>query len=287
MRSDLRALVVLPTFNESQNIRSIVERILATPEFGVLIVDDHSPDGTGRIADELSAAHPGRVDVLHRDGVRGLGLSYREGFAAAIESGVPVIVQMDADWSHDPMYLPAMHDATRIHDVVVGSRYVPGGAVVDWPRRRRLLSVWANRYIRLITRLAPKDCTSGFRAWRRETLARRWTLEDIPLRTGGPARYVRLRETGQRVGFITPLTHNFCEGCNRVRVTCTGMLYMCLGQDDSADLRAPLRASPDDEPVREAIRWAIARKPKGHDFDYSRKEGGFGQVGRHMSVTGG
>jgi dolichol-phosphate mannosyltransferase len=176
MRSDLCALVVIPTFNESQNIRSIVERILDTPEFGVLIVDDHSPDGTGRIADELAAAHPGRVGVLHRDGVRGLGLSYREGFAAAIESGVPVIVQMDADWSHDPVYLPEIYEAARLHDVIVGSRYIPGGAVVDWPRRRRFLSVWANRYIRLITRLTTKDCTSGFRAWRRETLAR------IPLR---------------------------------------------------------------------------------------------------------
>ncbi|SEB07785.1 GTP 3',8-cyclase MoaA [Rubrimonas cliftonensis] len=120
----------------------------------------------------------------------------------------------------------------------------------------------------------------------RETLARRWTLEDIPLRTGGPARYVRAKETGARIGFITPLTHNFCEGCNRVRVTCTGMLYMCLGQDDSADLRAPLRASESDEPLVETIRGAIARKPKGHDFDYSR-QGDFGSVGRHMSVTGG
>jgi cyclic pyranopterin phosphate synthase len=121
----------------------------------------------------------------------------------------------------------------------------------------------------------------------RETLAARWTLEDIPLRTGGPARYVRAKETGARIGFITPLTHNFCEGCNRVRVTCTGMLYMCLGQDDSADLRAPLRESEGDELVKDAIRRAIARKPKGHDFDYSRREEGFGAVGRHMSVTGG
>ena len=121
----------------------------------------------------------------------------------------------------------------------------------------------------------------------RERLAARWTLEDIPLRTGGPARYVRAKETGARIGFITPLTHNFCEGCNRVRVTCTGMLYMCLGQDDSADLRAPLRESEGDELVKAEIRRAIARKPKGHDFDYSRRDEGFGAVGRHMSVTGG
>ena len=121
----------------------------------------------------------------------------------------------------------------------------------------------------------------------RARLAERWTLADTPERTGGPARYVRVGETGQRIGFITPLTHNFCEGCNRVRVTCTGTLYMCLGQDDAADLRAPLRAHPDDDaPLVEAIRGAIARKPKGHDFDYSRRED-WGQVGRHMSVTGG
>jgi cyclic pyranopterin phosphate synthase len=121
----------------------------------------------------------------------------------------------------------------------------------------------------------------------RATLAEAFRLTDIPLRTGGPARYVRVEETGQRIGFITPLTHNFCEGCNRVRVTCTGTLYMCLGQDDAADLRAPLREHPgDDAPLRAAIRAAIARKPKGHDFDYSRGEAR-GQMGRHMSVTGG
>ena len=120
----------------------------------------------------------------------------------------------------------------------------------------------------------------------RARLAARWRLTDIPLRTGGPARYVRVEETGQRIGFITPLTHNFCEGCNRVRVTCTGTLYMCLGQDDAADLRAPLRASPDNAPLIAEIRRAIARKPKGHDFDYGR-QGDFGTVGRHMSVTGG
>ena len=120
----------------------------------------------------------------------------------------------------------------------------------------------------------------------REELARHFRLTDIPLRTGGPARYVRVEETGQRIGFITPLTHNFCEGCNRVRVTCTGTLYMCLGQNDAADLRAPLRASDSNEPLAAEIRRAIARKPKGHDFDYTR-QGDFGAVGRHMSVTGG
>jgi len=120
----------------------------------------------------------------------------------------------------------------------------------------------------------------------RARLAERFTLDDIDYRTGGPARYARIAETGQRVGFITPLTHNFCESCNRVRLTCTGMLYMCLGQDDSADLRAPLRASSDDALLMDAIDEAIARKPKGHDFIIDRRHKG-PAVQRHMSVTGG
>ena len=120
----------------------------------------------------------------------------------------------------------------------------------------------------------------------RARLAERFTLTELSERTGGPARYVRVEETGQKIGFITPLTHNFCESCNRVRVTCTGELFMCLGQEDNADLRAPLRASEGDELVEDAIRRAIARKPKGHDFDYSRQKVE-GQMSRHMSHTGG
>jgi len=120
----------------------------------------------------------------------------------------------------------------------------------------------------------------------RRDLERRWSLTDIPERTGGPARYVRIEETGRKLGFITPLTHNFCEGCNRVRLTCTGQLFMCLGQEDSADLRAPLRASPDDDgPLHAAIEEAIARKPKGHDFVIDRGRGPV--LSRHMSMTGG
>lgn len=121
----------------------------------------------------------------------------------------------------------------------------------------------------------------------RARLAERYTLSDLPLRTGGPARYVSLLESGQTVGFITPLSHNFCESCNRVRITCTGEIYMCLGQEDRADLRAPLRAdSKDDAPLVAAIRDAISAKPKGHDFDYSRQRAD-GQMSRHMSHTGG
>ena len=120
----------------------------------------------------------------------------------------------------------------------------------------------------------------------RRRIEENWTLEDIDYKTGGPARYTLVKETGKRLGFITPLTHNFCEGCNRVRLTCTGTLYMCLGQEDAADLREPLRRSEGDELLLAAIDEAIGRKPKGHDFVIDRS-GRAPAVGRHMSVTGG
>ncbi|MCB5176223.1 GTP 3',8-cyclase MoaA [Microvirga lenta] len=120
----------------------------------------------------------------------------------------------------------------------------------------------------------------------RARLAARYTLDDLAERTGGPARYVRIRETGGKLGFITPMTHNFCESCNRVRLTCTGQLFMCLGQEDAADLRAPVRASEDDAALERAIVDAIARKPKGHDFIIDRRHSR-PAVGRHMSMTGG
>jgi len=120
----------------------------------------------------------------------------------------------------------------------------------------------------------------------RKQLESRWSVEDIGLNTGGPAKYVQIRETGGRVGFITPLTHNFCESCNRVRLTCTGQLYMCLGQEDEADLRAALRDHEGNDALNEAIIRAIARKPKGHDFDYSRQKIA-GEMTRHMNHTGG
>lgn len=120
----------------------------------------------------------------------------------------------------------------------------------------------------------------------RAEIAKKWTLTDSDYQTGGPARYVTVKETGGRIGFITPMTHNFCESCNRVRLTCTGMLYMCLGQEDAADLREPLRISESNEPLIEAIHEAITRKPKGHDFVIDRRRGAKSNV-RHMSVTGG
>ncbi|MDA9288026.1 GTP 3',8-cyclase MoaA [Amylibacter sp.] len=120
----------------------------------------------------------------------------------------------------------------------------------------------------------------------RKRLTKTWTLKDTDEQTGGPARYVRVNETGQKIGFITPMTHNFCESCNRVRLTCTGELFQCLGQEDQVDLRKVLRKNPEIEPLIKAIHNAISKKPKGHDFDYSRQSI-LGQMSRHMSHTGG
>jgi dolichol-phosphate mannosyltransferase len=166
-----RALVIVPTYNERQNLPLLVEELMHHPGIRVLVVDDQSPDGTGDIADGLATTHAGRVDVMHRTGHRGLGRSYIDGIAWAIHEPVDLICQMDADLSHDPRHLPALIAATAHADVVIGSRYVPGGAIRNWPRRRLLLSRVANMYIRQITRLNARDCTSGYRCWRRETLA--------------------------------------------------------------------------------------------------------------------
>jgi len=169
---DTSILVVIPTYNEHDNVAPLVREILALDDPGILIVDDDSPDGTGDVADALAREFPGRVEVLHRKAKRGLGRSYADGFARALQSNARVICQMDADQSHDPKYLPEMVAATSQYDVVIGSRYLRGVSVVNWPLRRIILSAFANRYIRVVTRMRPRDCTSGFRAWRREALAR-------------------------------------------------------------------------------------------------------------------
>jgi dolichol-phosphate mannosyltransferase len=167
----MRPIVIIPTYNERANLPPLVEQLLAIAELRVLIVDDASPDGTGEIADEYAAANRARVQVLHRTGKRGLGLSYIDGMYVALRTDATHVCQMDADLSHDPAHLPALIAAAQSADVVIGSRYVPGGAIHNWPGRRRLLSRLANIYIRQITRLDARDCTSGYRCWRRETLA--------------------------------------------------------------------------------------------------------------------
>jgi dolichol-phosphate mannosyltransferase len=167
----LSAVVIIPTYNERENIAKLVRSLLQHEGVGVLVVDDQSPDGTGAVADEIAREHPDRVEVMHRTSNRGFGRSYIDGIKHVVTMPVTFVCQMDADFSHDPARLSALLDAARNADVVIGSRYVKGGEVVNWPRRRLLLSRFANMYVRLITRLSAHDCTSGFRCWRRETLA--------------------------------------------------------------------------------------------------------------------
>ena len=165
------ALVIVPTYNERANLPVLVAGLMAHPNVRVMVVDDQSPDGTGELADQLAREHPGRIEVMHRTARRGLGRSYIDGIKKAVHERVDVICQMDADLSHDPAHLPDLIAATDRADVVIGSRYVAGGAIRNWPMRRRLLSRFANMYIRSVTRLSARDCTSGYRCWRRETLA--------------------------------------------------------------------------------------------------------------------
>ncbi len=219
--------------------------------------------GVARVNVSLDTLDPAKFAAITRWGRLGQVL---DGIDAATEAGLRVKINAVA--------LRGVND-TEIHDLV------------DWCGARghdlTFIEVMPMGDLGNEDRLGQYYPLSALRA----DLAARRTLVDVADRTGGPARYVRVAETGQRIGFITPLTHNFCESCNRVRLTCTGELYMCLGQEDRADLRAPLRAHPtDDAPLVAAIREAIARKPKGHDFDYSRQTV-TGQVSRHMSHTGG
>ena len=162
-----QALVILPTLNEAKNLPLLVPAILGHDGFRLLIVDDRSTDGTGDVADDLARQFPGRIEVLHRTGARGLGLSYAEAFPRAAATDVDVICQMDADLSHDPQYLPAMVAATEHCDVVIGSRYAKGAGLVNWPGYRAALSRGANAYVRTVTGLNARDCTSGYRCWRR------------------------------------------------------------------------------------------------------------------------
>jgi dolichol-phosphate mannosyltransferase len=193
----MRPLVIVPTYNERANLPLLLEQLLTIPGLRMLIVDDASPDGTGEIADRYAAANRARVQVLHRGGRRGLGLSYIDGMYVALRTDATHICQMDADLSHNPADIPRLLDAARDVDFVIGSRYVPGGRIENWPVHRRMLSAFANHYIRAITRLTIRDCTSGFRCWRREA------LEQLPLasiRSDGYAFIVELAWEASRAG---------------------------------------------------------------------------------------
>ena len=195
-----RTIVVIPTYNEAGNIEKITEEVLRTALVDLLIVDDNSPDGTGRIADTLaaSAESAGRVHVLHRPGKEGLGRAYLAGFVWALSAGYDAVVEMDADLSHDPLYLPSMIEAAETADVVIGSRYLNGISVINWPLRRILLSWGANWYVRTVTGLLVNDCTSGYRLYHRRVLE---SLDLPSVRSNGYSFQVEMTFRAQLCGF--------------------------------------------------------------------------------------
>jgi dolichol-phosphate mannosyltransferase len=167
----VKTTVIIPTYNERENLRDLVQQILGLEiDAQVIIVDDNSPDGTGELADELASQH-GRVQVIHRLGKLGLGTAYLAGFKLALAQGADRVVTMDADFSHNPRYIPAVTKLTEQHHVGIGSRYVPGGGVTaNWGIHRKLLSWGANHFARVVLGLKARDCTAGFRCYRREVL---------------------------------------------------------------------------------------------------------------------
>jgi dolichol-phosphate mannosyltransferase len=193
--------IVIPTYNEADNLPALARALweLPLPDTRLLIVDDASPDGTGELAEDLSRESQGRLSVIHRPGKLGLGSAYITGFRAALESGAEAIGQMDADFSHSPHYLPGFLDMLELSDVVLGSRYVPGGSVDRrWGAGRKLLSGFGNAYARLILGLRIRDATGGFRVWRRET------LHGMPLdriRSNGYVFQVEMAYVAQRLGY--------------------------------------------------------------------------------------
>ncbi len=165
-------VVVVPTYNERENLPALVAALMHIPDVHVLVVDDASPDGTGVEADRLASESGGRVMVMHRHGARGLGRSIIDGMRAALDSGATHVCQMDADFSHDPADIARLLAAADDAPLVVGSRYVPGGELRNWPWHRQWLSAFANLYVHAITGIRVRDCTSGFRCWRRDLLER-------------------------------------------------------------------------------------------------------------------
>jgi dolichol-phosphate mannosyltransferase len=198
----LKTIIVIPTYNEAENISKMAAALFALPlnDFNLLIVDDNSPDGTGQIAEDLGKTYGGRVHVMHRPGKMGLGTAYIQGFTWAIEQGYEAIGQMDADFSHDPLKVPELLKALKNYDIVTGSRYVAGGSVdKQWPLWRKGLSAWGSFYARTILGGMPlRDVTGGFRFYRKNTLAA-MPLKNI--RSNGYVFQVEMAYVAHRLGF--------------------------------------------------------------------------------------
>ena len=201
MKNIVQLTVVIPTYNEAENLPKLVSALFALPveSLKILVVDDNSLDGTGQLAEQLAQTYPGRLEVLHRPGKLGLGTAYIQGFRYAIAAGAEAVGQMDADFSHPPEKLPLLLDALKSCDIAIGSRYVPGGSVdVDWPLWRKGLSAFANFYARTILSLPLRDVTGGYRVWRAEALSG-MPVESI--RSNGYAFQVETAYVAYRLGY--------------------------------------------------------------------------------------
>jgi len=241
-----RVLVVIPTYQERENIESIVRRVgEAVPAAHLLVVDDGSPDGTGKIADELAQADE-RVHVLHRTAKNGLGAAYIAGFGWGLERGYDVLVEMDADGSHAPEQLPRLLGALAGADLVLGSRYVPGGAVVNWPRRREILSRGGNLYVRLALGIRLKDATGGYRAFRREVLE---SIEYSAVASQGYCFQVDLARRTLAAGFrVAEVPITFAErvrGESKMSGDIVREAFVRVGQWGVAERRQQLRRAAD------------------------------------------
>ncbi len=223
------SVVVIPTYNECENLPQILERILALDAgLDILIVDDNSPDGTGTLADEAAARHP-EVHVFHRPAREGLGRAYVAGFGRVLDEGYSTIVQMDADFSHDPQYLPAMLERLREYDLVLGSRYVPGGGVRDWGAVRKVISRGGSLFARQMLGLPYRDLTGGFKAWRRETLER---VNVSEVRSNGYCFQIemtfRAHRLGARIAEVPIIFPNRKLGKSKMRgrIVCEAMVRL-------------------------------------------------------------
>jgi dolichol-phosphate mannosyltransferase len=201
-----RVLIIIPTYNEIENLEAIVAAVLAHPEPHLLIVDDNSPDGTGALANQLKQRYPGRLDVLHRAGKQGLGRAYIAGFEYALERDYDLVMEMDADFSHDPAHLPQFFAAIQRADLVLGSRYVRGGGTVNWSLPRKIISRGGSLYARFILGLPINDLTGGFKCFRREVLE---AIDLASVAATGYAFQIEMTYRTARLGFRiveTPIT---------------------------------------------------------------------------------
>jgi dolichol-phosphate mannosyltransferase len=256
----------LPTYNEAGNLERIVDATAARLEasapgdWGLLVVDDASPDGTGRLADRLAERHE-RVEVLHRPGKEGLGKAYLAGFAGALERGADRVIVMDADFSHDPAHRPAILEAAAENDLVLGSRYVEGGRIVDWPPLRRVLSRFGSVYARAVLGVGVRDLTSGFRCVRREVLE---TVEPSTLRAQGYVFNIELTYRALLAGYkVTEVPICFrdrTEGDSKMSLPIAIEALMLVPKLRS--LRRPVAEQQEGATPRRRIRWRSPRWPR-------------------------